>query len=79
MNSAIIVRLLEFFLKSIRGVSQSVFGFHAIFPPRPPPPQRPDAEIARDSLRALAGLASFHAKSLQEVNFGCFGGFREAA
>lgn len=29
--------------------------------------QRPDPEVARDSLRALAGLASFHAKAMQEV------------
>ena len=29
--------------------------------------QRPDSEIARDSLRALAGLASFHAKAMSQV------------
>lgn len=32
--------------------------------------QRPDSEIARDSLRALAGLASFHAKACQEAQNG---------
>ena len=32
--------------------------------------QRPDSEIARDSLRALAGLASFHAKAGQAAHNG---------
>lgn len=30
--------------------------------------QRPDSEIARDSLRALAGLGTFHAKAMQDVS-----------
>jgi hypothetical protein len=36
--------------------------------------QRPDSEIARDSLRALAGLASFHAKAGQAAQNGGGGG-----
>ena len=30
--------------------------------------QRPDSEIARDCLRALSGLATFHAKAMQDVS-----------
>ena len=36
--------------------------------------QRPDSEIARDSLRALAGLVSFHAKAQQPLQQGGGGG-----